>query len=330
MEVRYDLVPYSDALRDAYLELLPEQELEVARGKLEWKFRNAPSGAGAIAVAREEERVLGLNGFMSARMRLAGETVIGYQSMDTIVSPAARGKGVFGKLIKTFYERTDGALLYGFPNANSAPAFFGKLGWTRFSEVPMLVRPLRTGYFARKIARFLPNLPVPLFGRRMKEAEEITRFGDRESEQWRHFSAGIGCAVERDADFLNWRIADHPTERYTILRAPDGAFVVFNVADKHGARIGYLMEAVGEHASLARLIREALLRMRAKGAELAFAWSLPWAPNYRAYRSAGLYSFPPKLRPIELSFGARALRSEDARVTEPRSWYISYLDSDTA
>jgi hypothetical protein len=330
MEIDYDLVPYSDELRDAYLELLPEQELEVARGKLEWKFRNTPGGSGAIAVARDGERVLGLNGFMAARMRLGGEEALGYQSMDTIVSPAARGQGVFGKLIKTFYERTEGSLLYGFPNANSAPAFFGKLGWTRFSAVPMLVRPLRTGYFARKIASFLPNLPLPVLSSRLRGAETITRFDADATEQWRRFSRGIGCAVERDADFLNWRTTAHPTERYAILRAPDGAFTITNVADKHGARIGYLMEAIGEEATLSRLIAEGLVRMRADGAELAFAWCLPWSPNYRAYRRAGFYPFPPRLRPIELSFGARALRSSSPAVTNPRDWYISYLDSDTA
>jgi GNAT superfamily N-acetyltransferase len=330
MDLRYELVPYSDELRDAYLELLPEQQLEVARGKLEWKFRKAPGGAGAIAVARDGDRILGLNGFMAATMRLEGERALGYQSMDTIVSPEARGQGVFGKLIKTFYEQADGALLYGFPNANSAPAFFGKLGWTRFSAVPMLVRPLRTGYFARKIARFLPNVPVPILAPGLKAVERIERFDEEASAQWDRFSAGIGCAVRRDADFLNWRIADHPSETYTILRASDGAFVVFNVADKHGARIGYLMEAIGDGATLSRLVAEALVRMRAAGAELAFAWCLGWSPNYRAYRRAGFYPFPPKLRPIELSFGARPLRATAGAVTNPQDWYISYLDSDTA
>jgi len=330
MDVEYDLVPFSEELRDAYVELLPEQEQAVARGKLEWKFRGQPGGEGLVAVARLGGNIIGLNGFMAGRFRLGGEEVRGYQSMDTIVMPEARGKGVFGKLLNTFYAKTDGALLYGFPNVNSAPAFFGKLGWTHFGAVPMLVRPLRTGIFRKKLSRLVPDVPIPIFARRARDAEEIARFDDRATEAWRRFASGVGCAVERDAAFLNWRIADHPTERYTILRRPDGAFTVGSVAEKHGARIGYLMEAVGDTSSLAPLIVETLRRLRGDGADLAFAWSHTWSPNYRAYRKAGFYPLPVKARPILINFGARPLRRDDPAIAKAESWYISYLDSDTA
>lgn len=330
MDIEYELLPFSEELRNAYLELLPEQELEVARGKLEWKFRNMPAGTGLVAVARSGGRILGLNGFMAGPFKLGGGQVRGYQSMDTIVSPEARGQGVFGKLINSFYQNTDGALLYGFPNLNSSPAFFGKLGWSAFGAVPMLIRPLRAGYFLKRLAQALPDFQLPIFSRRLSQAEQIGRFDESATEIWRRFSAGIGCAIQREADYLNWRFADHPTERYTILRAPDGAFTVSNVAAKHGASIGYLMEAIGGNDSLPRLIAESLHRMRSAGADLAFAWCLPWSPNYRAYRKAGFYPLPARLRPIVINFGARALTAPDPAITSARSWYISYLDSDTA
>ncbi len=330
MELRYDLVDYSDELRDAYLELLPEQELEVARGKLEWKFRHSPAGPGVVAVAREGDRIIGLNGFMSGRFRVGPDRVLGFQSMDTIVSPAARGKGVFGRLLNIFYEQTDGTLLYGFPNMNSSPAFFGKLGWSHFGPVPMLVRPLRTGYFLKRIANFLPDVPIPILAPRMRDAEQIDQFDEDATRVWQQFAAGIGCAVERDAEFLNWRVAGHTTERYTTLRASDGAFAISNVANKHGTRIGYLMDAIGTERSISRLIVESLHRMRANGAALAFAWCLPWSPNYRAYRRAGFYPFPSRFRPIVLNFGARGLKPGSSEITSAAAWYVSYLDSDTA
>jgi len=330
MELRYDLVDYSDELRDAYLELLPEQEHEVARGKLEWKFRHSPAGPGVVAVARGDGRIIGLNGFMSGRFRVGSDRVLGYQSMDTIVSPAARGKGVFGQLINTFYVQTDGTLLYGFPNVNSSPAFFGKLGWAHFGPVPMLVRPLRSGYFFKRLANFLPDIRIPILASRMRDVEEIHRFDEDSTRTWQQFGAGVGCAIERDAEFLNWRVASHPTESYATLRAPDGSFAISNVADKHGTRIGYLMDAIGTEASLSRLIAETLHRMRTKGAALAFAWCLPWSPNYRAYRRAGFYPFPARFRPIVLNFGARALNPASSEITSAAAWYVSYLDSDTA
>ena len=330
MDLEYQLVPYSDELRDAYLELLPEQELEVGRGKLEWKFRDAPGGTGVISVARDGEKVVGLNGFMAATFRIGTGQARGFQSMDTIVSPVARGRGVFGKLINCFYDESEGALLYGFPNLNSSPAFFGKLGWNFFGPVPMLVRPLRAGYFLKRIARFLPDFQLPLLCRRAAEAEAIARFDESSTAAWRSFSRQVGCAVERDADYLNWRFSDHPTERYTILRGADGAFVVSSVAAKHGARIGYVMEAIGSAGSLPGLIAESLHRMRSSRAEMAFAWCLPWSPNYAAYRRAGFLPFPARLRPIVINFGARPINASDPAVTDPKSWYISYSDSDTA
>jgi GNAT superfamily N-acetyltransferase len=330
MKLNYQLVPYSEEIRDAYVELLPEQELEVARGKLEWKFRHSPAGSGMVAVARDGKRILGLNGFMSAPFTIEGAKGIGFQSMDTIVSPEARGQGVFSRLLNTFYDQADASLLYGFPNANSSPAFFGKLGWTRFAQVPMLFRPLRTGFLARRFARFLPDIRLPLTGRRFPDAREMKRFDESTTKAWRDFAAETRCAVDRDCDFLNWRLADHPTETYSILGADDGAFVASNVADKHGARIGYLMEAIGPDTVLPALIGEALHRIRDQGAELALAWCLPGAPNYRAYRKAGFYPFPTRLRPIMLNFGARPIKGDPAVITDPSSWYISYLDSDTA
>jgi len=331
VEIAYDLVPFTDAIRDAYLELLPDQGQAIAAGKLEWKFRDNPAGTGMVAIARADGEIIGVNGFMPSRFMLGEREARAYQSMDTIVAPAARGKGVFPALLKCFYERTDGALIYGFPNASSSPGFFGKLGWSRFGPVPMLFRPLRTGYFLKRFGRLMPDVRVPILSRPLRDFERIARFDETATAAWRSFSTGIACALDRDADFLNWRLADHPAEEYDILRAPDGSFTVHSVSDKHGGRIGYLMEAIGAGATLAPLISASLRDMAASGADAALAWCLPGSPNYAAHRKAGFYPLPPKLRPVVINFGARPLRSEagmDA-ITDPRGWYVSYLDSDT-
>lgn len=332
MNVSYDLEPFTDAIRDAYLKLLPEQEQAIASGKLDWKFCSNPAGAGMVAVARGDGEIVGVNAFMPSGFSLRRQPVRAYQSMDTIVMPAARGKGVFPGLLNCFYERTDGALIYGFPNANSSPGFFGKLGWTHFGPVPMLFRPLRTGYFLKRFGRLLPDIRVPILSKPHRFAERIARFDDGATEMWRRFASDIECAVERDADYLNWRLADHPSEKYDILRTPDGSFTVYSTSDKHGGRIGYLMEAIGTPESLPPLIASSLREIARSGADAALAWCLPGSPNYAAYRKAGFYPLPPKLRPIIINFGARPLRAEAEAakaVVNPAGWYISYLDSDT-
>lgn len=332
MNVAFDLEPFTDETRDAYLKLLPEQEQLIASGKLEWKFRQNPAGPGKVAVARGDGEIIGVNAFMPSSFSLRGHPVRAYQSMDTIVMPAARGKGVFPALLNCFYERTDGALIYGFPNVNSSPGFFGKLGWRHFGPVPMLFRPLRTGYFLKRLGRLMPDLRVPILSRPLRSVERISRLDDNATAMWRRFARDIQCAVDRDADYLNWRLAGHPSEKYDILRAPDGSFTAHSISDKHGGRIGYLMEAIGTPETLPSLISSSLREIAALGADAALAWCLPGSPNYAAYRKAGFYPLPPKLRSIIINFGARPLRAdaEAARaVTDPGGWYISYLDSDT-
>jgi len=328
MDIRYELLPFSEEVRRAYLELLPEQRREIMQGKLEWKFRTLPSASAVIAVARHEEAIVGLNAFVPDIFDIDGAEAVGFQSMDTIVSPAARGKGEFGKLINRFYEGSDGALLYGFPNFASSPAFFGRLGWSPFGPVPMLVRPLRSGIL-RRIASPIPDVPLPILGRRARTANVIERFDADATRLWSEFAGPVRCAVRRDAAFLNWRISDHPSERYKILRSPEGSIAVYKVLRKHGAMVGYLMEALGSGADLKRLIREVLHRMRDEAADIAFAWCLPHSPNYGAHRGAGFWPFPARLRPILINFGARALGCPKATIEDVASWYISYLDSDT-
>ena len=81
---------------------------------------------------------------------------------------------------------------------------------------------------------------------------------------------------------------------------------------------------------LARLLLSELARAARSGAEVALAWCPKSAPNYGVYRKAGFFPVPPRLRPIEINFGARALRAECAAAAAaetPR--YVSFLDSDT-
>ena len=77
------------------------------------------------------------------------------------------------------------------------------------------------------------------------------------------------------------------------------------------------------------LLAELALAAR-DGAEAALAWCPKHAPNHAAYRRAGFVSVPPRVRPVEINFGARALRPESAAAAAAdAAWYVSFLDSDT-
>lgn len=333
MRLTYSIEEYNDEIREAYLRLLPHQEQYVARGKLNWKFEDQPAAKGLIAICRSKEHgIVGLNAFMPSQFRAgANKMVLGYQSMDTIVDPVARGNGVFTELIKAFYRCTEGAFVYGFPNLNSSPGFFGKLGWTSLGSVPMLVKPLRTGIVAKRISSAMPDWPMPNLGCKPGNFRYVERFEDDVSEVWSAFADrhAIDLAVERSAQYLNWRMAAHPNQKYSLLSSVDGGgYAATAVSQKHGGNVGYVMEAFGEDSILAGLIKSAADNLRLQGADIIFAWCLPNSPNYAAYKQAGFFALADWMRPIKLNFGMRVIDTNQSTLNR-KNWYISYLDSDT-
>ena len=330
MEIDIEMEPFSDALRDAYRELLPE----ISHEKLDWRFVRNPAAGHGFATARAEGKIVGINAFMALRLRLNGALVPAYQSMDTVVAHICRGQGLFTRLLHCFYQAVPAAgaaLLYGFPNSNSAHGFFHKLGWKRLGTPPFLIKPLRSGYF-------LKLLDVPLaFKRKLPPVRivVIDRFDEKADALWQ--SHRFACAVERDAAYLNWRLADHPDARYTskAALAADGswdAFISYIALEKHGGRIGYVMEALarpGKEAALDALLRDMSNDMIGQRVDAILAWCPAHAPNHAAYRRRGFWPLPGKLRPIQLHFGYKPLLTGEQPVLSALDWYVSYLDSDT-
>jgi GNAT superfamily N-acetyltransferase len=346
MDIAYDVRPLDAEVEDAYRRLLPEQIDLVEQGKLAWKFLRHPAAKGAVATAELDGAIVGMIGFAPHRLKLAGRRVIAHQAMDTVVDPVCRGKGVFVKLGRAFYDaapRIGSAAAFGFPNENAAPGWFGKLDWTRLGTPPFLVKPLNAGYFARRAVggagALFDALPLSLIGRPADadRAVRVERFDARADALWEAFSASIPAAVDRTHDFLNWRLFDHPTATYETRAVFDGdvmrAFVTTHLADKHGGRIGYIMEAMalpGAEADLVMLLKLAIAGMREKKTDAVLAWAASHAPNAGAYRKAGFIPMPDRIRPIHLYFGGKPLAPE----AEPgfggeQDWYLSYLDSDT-
>lgn len=315
----------------AYSALLPHQDQAIAAGKLDWKFNRNPAGKGKIAVARIESQVVGLNGFMACTIGDGNKRLAAFQSMDTIVTPAARGRGVFNRMVAAFQENSDGDLIYGFPNLNSSPGFFGKLGWTLIGPPPMLIKPLRAGIFLKRLHAGLPDFPLPTLHRRPVPMDELARFDDRVSQVWQDFVERnrIRFSLLHDATFLNWRLFEHPIARYRVFTIDHRAYVAICTERKHGGTVGYIMDTFGESGRVASLLHNVTAMMRDDGADAIFAWNFAHLSNRDAFRAAGFYSLPDRIRPIRLNFGARALRDPITKLPKPNNWHVSYLDSDT-
>lgn len=320
-------------------------------GSLEWQyFGNTTSRLLVdLATTEDESRIAAVYATLPGWMRIEGARRLVVQSLDTMTDSEFRGRGLFVTLAKRTFARASeegAALVYGFPNGNSAHGFFQKLGWTSVAPIPFLIRPLRLPYIADRLTRgrlpkrFVPDFPL-LVSRPSPAAEVLylNESDERVTRLWHRFSRGIGIAVERDARFLQWRLFEKPGERYRTLAFRRGtefiALCSFDVKTKHGGRIGYVMELLHDPSAEGRqagshLLALAIATMADEGADSALAWAFPHSLNFMTYARNAFLPLPERLRPIELHFGARAFDPAIARaVADRKSWYLSYLDSDT-
>ena len=320
---------------------------------LEWLYLQNPVQRlwGEIAVissGSDSVRAAAVYGSLAVRVRVGGASRVAIQSLDTLTDREFRGRGLFLKLARATFDRAgrDGvAFVYGFPNANSAPGFFGKLAWQPLDPLPFMIRPLRARYVAARVggrlAAWTPD--IPLFLSRAardtrRQAQEIARFDERFTRLWQRFASGISVAVERDASYLNWRLVERPNcdyRRFAIYeRGEPIAFIAFSLSEKHGGNVGAILEllhAPGKAAAGRRLLSIAIGELGERGADVLLAWCLPHSPNFSSYVRNGFVPFPVRFRPIDLFFGVRAFDERLSTVVCDRAnWYVSYLDSDTA
>ncbi|MDH3200674.1 MAG: GNAT family N-acetyltransferase [Myxococcales bacterium] len=314
---------------------------------LRWQYLENPTGELFVALALSDERIAAIYAVQPAFVQLRGARVLAAQSVDTLVDVDFRGRGLFTKMAEAVYHRVrsaEAAFVYGFPNASSAPGFFDKLGWSSLDPVPFLVKPLRTGFLASKLPlgrwlRRLPDLRLPIGGPRLQADQvlrPVTDFGLDLDDLWKRFASNVRVAVDRDPQYLRWRLAK-PQQHYVCLGVFEGArlvaFCAYTTLDKHGGRIGYILELLHDpdrHETGAALLVESLRRMAADGADVVLAWAFGHSPNAEAYAKAGFMPLPERLRPIELHIGVRPLNESLTEVlSDRRNWYVSYCDSDT-
>lgn len=99
----------------------------------EWAYINNPSGHPVVALAYDNERLVGHYAAIPFPLKNGkGQTRDAFLSMTTMVHPEYRKYGLFVKLAEMAYEvlkRREADLVCGFPNSMSAPGFKKRLGW---------------------------------------------------------------------------------------------------------------------------------------------------------------------------------------------------------
>lgn len=318
---------------------------------LHWMHTRNPNHLPLIkyAIDASNNETAALYTTFAVSCKFKNSALVASQSIDTITDIQYRGQGLFINLAKKLYEYSKEkgiAFVYGFPNQNSVSGFLKKLAWKEIDEVPFIMKLLRPKYLFTKTKKlgFLQHL-FPAFSMRINkritlpagyEIKKVERFDHDFDALWNDFSENINVSINRNAQYMNWRLIDKPFEDYLNFalyhQQKPVAFISYCVKEKHGGRVGYVMEYMykSEAQELAQqLFQYAMNDMNRQKTDIVLAWCLRHSSNYQSYMSAGFYYLKARFRPIQLFFGALDLQDSHPEIYETKNWYLSYLDSDT-
>lgn len=348
-EVRFRPMDRSEEDLRLFLKCFNDNDLPRTIDLLRWQYLEPPAGPLLVdlAVVPDGSSLAAIYAVFPIAMRANGQRTLGVQSLNTLTDEAFRGKGLFSKLAKSLYARCvrEGVgLVYGFPNGNSAHGLFNRLEWKPLDPMPLLLRPLRTGYVLRrlpvlrKLARALDFRLTSSRAPRLTDGwsfSTVTTLSPEFDAVWQSFAKTIGFAVERDSQYLNWRLR-RPGEQYECIALmskgrPIGLAITGVRRVNAEETVGKLMDVFYDPdvpAAGAALGREALRRLSAAGCAAVWAWNFPHSPNHRVLRRAGFINVPAKLEKTEAHVGARAFVPMNG-IDDRANWYISLLDSDT-
>jgi GNAT superfamily N-acetyltransferase len=283
----------------ALLDRVRGYELDPA--EFDWWFDGNPVGPRTIALAEEENRVVGVLGASHYRAVVGGREEIATLPLWAVTDPEFQGRGIFQRLngeVERAARETGAALELGFTNKLAGPIYIAKLGWLDVARLRIWARPL---------------LP----GRDRADVERLERFGPEQEDAYRALRDRLPSHFVRDSAYLNWRYADSP-RGYTLLASPTG-YAVVGRKQFRGVDTAYVADLVAPTFRETRLLLRRCLRA-ARGARALLAL-LP-AVHASAYVSSGFVPTPETIRLIGNALDRGALR------LGPKAWHFTLGDTD--
>jgi hypothetical protein len=163
----------------------------------------------------------------------------------------------------------------------------------------------------------------------------LDRFDARHDRLWADVSAGLRCAVVRDASYLNWKYVEQPGQSFTRLEIADGDRVVgvavwmFRAPDqayKYGrAFLVDLVAPTTDAALLQRVVKAACSGVEGDGVDALLCHHSSPALT-KALRAAGFHMREPERYLLVDTEGLPGDVLDT--VLSPDAWYVTHGDSD--
>lgn len=138
-----ELVSYFPAIEKLFLEAFGKP---LCFSMWKWAYQQNPFGEPLVSMAFCDEELVGHYAVVPMKLQNDEQILHGYLSMTTMVSVNFRKHNLFKTLAERVYtrikDRESAAVVFGFPNDQSAPGFRKRLGWTISDDFHVLsLRP---------------------------------------------------------------------------------------------------------------------------------------------------------------------------------------------
>ncbi len=287
---------------------------------LKWRYDRCPHGRSTTVVTRPTGgRAVSGYACNPRRVLHRGDettaTIVG-ETGDVMTHPDWRGRGIFSALDAAAMRDTaerGWAGVFGLPNRKSAHIFC-KIGWDQVGTIRPWSFVLRatkeakaerfregrlaawtTGRAAKGCARALKSLQDAV-GQSFT-ARPLQRFPDEVEALSRQVEADFDWMVRRDADYLNWRFIDTPTQAHRVQGIFDrqdrlAGYVVVQPPSE-GSTVGHLVDVLAaDPVARSLAVATGLVQLRERGASLAQSWAIDGSFWQEVLQTAGF--LPPK------------------------------------
>lgn len=313
----------------------------------EWEFLNSPDGRGLIYLAEYQKEIVGHFADLPRRFLIHGELSLGTLSLDLMVHPDYRRKGMFLQLGRYAAQRVQemgGQFMTAYPIRRETIRGLKKVGWVEVERLPVLVYPLR---FRGILQRYLPFFPISflmgglarviynIFWRKRKKGPwgkglEVQEVMDMDHlfesffEKTKAFFKHLGV---RDRIYMTWRYFQHPTRTYKMYRALQKGemrgFIILRKVNLLGFNSAVIVDMIAlDENTLVSLVDRGIAFSQRERVDL-LGFMVPEShPYYTLLKRQGFLRSPKTFRFMIYS------HQRDSKLLAPKQWYVTWGDTD--
>ncbi|GEM_PF-5276814 len=313
-----------------------EFALDTTSADWRWRMQENPANGGGPAAAwlcESDGEVVGYLGAIPVSLHTSGRPLKAGWTVDLVVSPAWRSRGVPLFLYRSWMATVDAGLALG--GTPGSLAFLTGSGWKLAGHMPCWRRLLRPEAYLREkggaalalLGRPFSALLAPRAGERTGQLSQGLLWHRELEGLWQRIAPEMGLAVCRDQAYVTWRYLNRPGMTYDLValhvQGRLEGVAVLRQRLQRGRRIGLVVDLWGSREHLPALVDHAVHRLWSQGSDAVHVFATHGALG-RVLKAA---RFRPKPTTVALLYKS-SLDLGAHSPEDPASWWVTLGDSD--